>query len=230
MLISGRDRSFTLLELLVVVAVISVLIGILLPAVNAAREQAEVIKACAELKNIADALKAYSFENHDKYPPARTFCDMDKREHWSELPPELVDSSYLPAGPEDSYLSSAVEDQFNPGHTYKYTAPGWGYHNTVKTVSALWVPDDFPKDRVDADPESISGKVYDNLGMPTDGDGNLIPSPVDWVVYSVGPRYDPEKGLGEHYPVPRCTWYKGCGTSGVIPVMKTRDGFTITWR
>jgi prepilin-type N-terminal cleavage/methylation domain-containing protein len=222
-----RTNGFTLIELLVVVAIIAILIALLLPSLQSAREQAMVVRASVELRQIGDALEGYGEENHGRFPPARTYCEMNKQEHWCELPLELVQSHWLPMGDQDSMLSAKVEDIFQPGHTYKYMAPGWGFHNNAWMPKSLWVPDAFPRDDSNADPSTQAGKAYDDVSRPLDDSGSVIPSPVRWVVYSVGPRYNPDEGLPDRYPVSRRTWYRGYGTRGVIPRIRLTDGMQI---
>jgi type II secretory pathway pseudopilin PulG len=225
-----RRTAFGLMELLVVIAILALLVAIIIPLTGASREQARVVKACAELRNIGLAMEAYTNQHRGRTPPGRTYCDSQKADEWSDLPEELVQQRWLPAGSPDGRISSAVEDVFNPDHTYKYMAPGWGYHNGGVVPKGLWIPDDFPRDDANADPKTLPGKVYDNVSRPAPARGQPKPSPVKWVVWSLGPRYDAKEGSPLHAPIPRSSWYHGLGTRGVIPRIGPADGEQIAWR
>jgi len=66
-------RGFTLIELLVVISIIALLIGILLPALQAARETAKRIECLARQRSIAQASISYGSDHENLLPAKNKF-------------------------------------------------------------------------------------------------------------------------------------------------------------
>ncbi len=199
----GTMQGFTLLELLVAIAVISALVALLFPVLRTARIKSKVVRAHADLRSIGSAIETYHL-NHDAYPPARAYCAGGgmKVSDYNECPPELFSCGYLGAFP---------EDVFNRGRAYKYISPGLGFANGILTILPIWIPQKFPSDE-GRDVPHFSAKA----------------SPVKWAVWSVGPSGPKTFWESEelHYPVPRRHWYnfgKGPESEGVIVHLSTGD-------
>lgn len=69
---SPDHRAFTLLELLVSVAILAILAGLLLPAINKSREQAKSAGCLGNQRQIAAAMISYCGENNGRLPEQQT--------------------------------------------------------------------------------------------------------------------------------------------------------------
>lgn len=66
----GTRRAFTLIELLIVVALIGLLMAILLPSLGAARNSARRTACASNLRQIGVAMRTYLGWSNDRYPYA----------------------------------------------------------------------------------------------------------------------------------------------------------------
>ncbi len=71
---NGQKKSFTLIELMVVMSVIAILLGMLYPVILGARERAKKKQAMVETRSIMLALKAYRSE-YGKWPAQQDSVD-----------------------------------------------------------------------------------------------------------------------------------------------------------
>ena len=78
--LNPSGSAFTLVELLVVIGIITLMIGILMPMLSAARESANRTKCLANLRSIGQGLRLYADASKDWLPnsnKARTVNDYD---------------------------------------------------------------------------------------------------------------------------------------------------------
>ena len=112
-------KGFTLIELMVVIAIILILALIAVPAYRNMQVRAKKARVQEDLRNIATALEAY-YVDWNKYPAESSWmADLVGRDYEEQTCSQSGTTATGESAP-ITYIKEIPEDPFNPGHKYSY--------------------------------------------------------------------------------------------------------------
>jgi len=175
-----RRRGFTLIEMMVVIAIIVILIGLILPTIGAVRERAKIKATQTLIQGIDAALRRY-YMDMDEYPPS-TVADLGD-------PDPKPDSLYLYlCGTDGKGIKKKTGDVTRKYEAYMVPPP----ENIRKIGAEIHIVDSWGNDIV-----YLNCKRYtDQMRGPDPNyvDDGKCRNPNSFDLYSVGPdrQKDPD--------------------------------------
>ena len=122
----SKQKSFTLIELLIVISIIGLLSSIIVVSLTSALEKARDTKRKAELSQLAKTLEIYRSANNDTYPQETQVYDTSKG-CGSEDPSTYNGTDWCPDSDlrvlVPDYISKLPLDPKNSGDFYYYFEP-----------------------------------------------------------------------------------------------------------
>jgi len=134
-LVMRQPNAFTLVELLTVIGIISILIAILLPALNRARDSAQAAVCASNIRQLHIASMGYAAENRGYWPPAHfDYTTVATNLHrWHGTRQSTSEAFNMNGSLLKSFLQTGAVKEcpvFEPAHPgFEASAGGYGYNN-----------------------------------------------------------------------------------------------------
>lgn len=171
---SANDRAFTLIELLIVAAIISILAAIAVPNFLQAQTRAKVARVHAEMRTMMEALELYHVDNNE-YPYRRnTLGTLRRTPHVPQLDTRVEQLSKLTSPV--AYLTTLPPDIFEayippPNNLLDYYDPwqfSWLVNSRLGLDRAAYVdPETIGYLLVSVGPDGYLGAGPNNFGWPS---------------------------------------------------------------
>jgi prepilin-type N-terminal cleavage/methylation domain-containing protein/prepilin-type processing-associated H-X9-DG protein len=85
----GFEKAFTLVELLVVMAIIAILAALLLPALATAKQRARATQCLSDIHQIGVGMALYALESNDRFPESGGVI------FWDQIDPETQNHGWM---------------------------------------------------------------------------------------------------------------------------------------
>ena len=185
----ARTRAFTLVELLVVMGVIVILMSLLVPTLNAIREQMNVAKTVTIIHGISMGLDAYK-SIHNVFPPDKGLSTHAQLNLTAECLVYYLSGAsiaYDPNNPPPGYKWRHALFQDTTGSGRKATTIYYEFHGDSLV--------DFDNDNIPEVIDPWQNQLIYNTGTSTDGNSNQNKQPRhrigEYDIYAPGPDRKP---------------------------------------
>jgi prepilin-type N-terminal cleavage/methylation domain-containing protein/prepilin-type processing-associated H-X9-DG protein len=171
---TGPATGFTLIELLVVISIIALLVGILLPALGAARRSAQTSKCLSNVRQIAMASQYYANDFDDYLPLIPSFNRQGDQVY--------LLNSYL--GGDQIFLCPSAEATSSSGQLWNWQGPNFFGNGRYESKFKPKFPTELLWNNI---PKYTDYKLNDNIGttqaLNTPPDG-VIDRPIGQLPYT----------------------------------------------
>lgn len=101
-----KHKGFTIIELLIVIAIIAALVGIALPRLRSMQSEGDYAKVAGELRTLQAGVESFYVHNSRQYPNPSTSVTTAWQTSLTGATPQII--------------ASALDDPFKPGTPYGY--------------------------------------------------------------------------------------------------------------
>ena len=126
-------KAFTLIELLVVISIIALLMGVLMPALTRAREQAKQTVCASNMRSVSTGIFAYASENDGKLPPVSYNLINDPGKSYDSLETYVACLAFTINANKSLTPLKRITETYNLGYLF--------IENYIETGEVFYCPD-----------------------------------------------------------------------------------------